>query len=105
MERRSLQAYNVRTNTIQRNITSFFGPKQSKKRKLPQKDSLSSCNNVKSETKPDAPRKTNKSENTKGRRVTRATVEKWKKNDLFLKQTLGLFMKLIKVKWESFVLR
>ena len=30
---------------------------------------------------PDAPRKTNKSENKKGRRVTCSTVEKWK-NDI-----------------------
>ena len=69
-------------SATQRNITSFFGPKQSKKRKLPQEGSLSSCNYVKSETKLKAPRKSNKSENTKGRRVTSSTVEKWKKNDL-----------------------
>ena len=68
--------------TTQRNITSFFGLSQKKKRKLNEKDSLSSCNDVKSETEPDAPRKTNKFKNTKGRRVTCSTVEKWKKNDL-----------------------
>lgn len=55
-------------------ITSFFGPNESKKRKLTEDDGLSTCNGIKSETKPEAPRNTHKSETTKGRRATYAIV-------------------------------
>ena len=71
-----------RVSTTQGKITSFFGSNQSKKRKLTEEDGLSTCDGVKSETEPEAPRKTHKSEITKGRMVTCATVDKWKKTDL-----------------------
>ena len=69
-------------SVVQGKITSFFGHTQSRKRKSNQECQAVGCDGVKSDTDEDTPRKVPKPETTKGRRVTCATVERRKKEDL-----------------------
>lgn len=73
---------NEHHSTVQGKITSFFSHTQNKKRKLSQECKHVVCDSIKSGTNIDTPRMDHKSEATKGRRVTCATVEKWKREDL-----------------------